>query len=87
MTDTRNYYLEMLKTLREQPPSAGPLGLDRVELENTFVHFQRLREDRWPDKVTYYCSPEVATSVIGTGHAWLCDVRNMEDESEFLFAD
>ena len=45
-----------------------------------------MRETAWPEEVTYYCSHEVAGSVIGGGFLWMCDVRNMNDESEFVFA-
>ena len=86
MTEMGNYYLEILETLREPRPNRSQLGFDGAALQNTFLHFARLQEDGWPDHVTYYCTAEIGASVVGLGHAWMCDVRNMNDESELLFA-
>lgn len=81
-----NRYIAMLEAIRSPPPTAGPLGFGMIESHNTFHHFLSMREQDWPEQVTYYCSGQVASSIVGNGFLWMCDVRNMNDESEFLFA-
>lgn len=82
--NANNRFMRVLAEHRDASRPTTPM--DWVSQENSLALFRWLGRGDWPAEVTKYCSSTVAESIIGAGHIWLCDVRNMDDESEFTFA-
>lgn len=61
--------------------------IDWHEVENATVRFARYDQTTWPHRLTYYCNPHVAKSIIQDGSIWLTDIHKMNDESELVFAE
>lgn len=83
-----NHFLSILEQYRagfssnNRPFSS--LGI--LELQNLFIAFKKTNEPEWPNTVSYYCSLDVANSIIRGGNIWLNDVRKMNDRTEMTFA-
>lgn len=57
-----------------------------MAMENSYTVARRNHQSPRPDKLSHYCSSEVAIKIFENCIMWLTDIRKMNDESELLYA-
>ncbi|WP_114417061.1 DUF2971 domain-containing protein [Marinospirillum perlucidum] len=77
-----NPYKKALKVFRDRQQ-----GLPfYMAMENSFNAARRNHQSLQPDRLSHYCSSEVAIKIFENCIMWLTDIRKMNDKSELLYA-